>query len=174
MPPIPGTIRLLLLDVDGVLTDGSLLFSEAGETIKRFHVRDGLGIRMLQEAGIAVGVITGRKSAAVAARCQDLGITRVYQGVKDKAALIPELENATGVPATDMAFLGDDLIDMAIMKQVGFSAAVADAHPRVRRTANWVTRLPGGHGAVRELAEALLKAGGKWEKICRRYGGGAA
>ncbi len=174
MPPIPGTIRLLLLDVDGVLTDGSLLFSDAGEVAKRFHVRDGLGIRMLQEAGIAVGVITGRTSGAVAARCRDLGITHVYQGVKDKAALISELENTTGIPARDMAFLGDDLIDMAIMQQVGFSAAVADAHPRVRRTADRVTRLPGGHGAVRELAEALLRAAGKWEEICRRYGGSTA
>lgn len=151
-------VELLVLDVDGVLTDGRLWFNAQGEALKAFHVRDGLGIKLLRAAGIQVAVISGRSSAAVAARMRELGVMQVAQGVTDKAAALGELLRALGVPAERTACLVDDTPDLPLMRAVGLPAAVADAHPLVLAAARHVTDLRGGHGAVREFCDFLLAA----------------
>lgn len=151
-------IALLVLDVDGVLTDGRLWFDAGGEALKAFHVRDGLGIRLLRAAGVEVAVISGRSSPAVAARMRELGVVQVAQGVADKAAALAELLRALDVPAARTACLVDDTPDLPLMRAVGLPAAVADAHPQVLAAALHVTASPGGHGAVRELCDWLLAA----------------
>ncbi len=151
-------IALLVLDVDGVLTDGRLWFGAEGEALKAFHVRDGLGIKLLRAAGVEVAVISGRSSPAVAARMRELGVAQVAQGVADKAAALAELLRALGVPAQRTACLVDDTPDLPLMRAVGLPAAVADAHPQVLAAALHVTASPGGHGAVREFCDWLLAA----------------
>jgi 3-deoxy-D-manno-octulosonate 8-phosphate phosphatase (KDO 8-P phosphatase) len=165
-------IRLVVLDVDGVLTDGRIIYTDAGEEIKAFHVRDGHGLRMLQEAGLTVAIITGRRSLAVAHRAQNLGITHVYQGVRDKVAVLRQLQEELGLSPAATAVMGDDLVDLGMMAQAGLAAAVADAPPEVRQQAHWLSSLPGGQGAVRELAELLLKAQGHWDRLLARYTAG--
>lgn len=159
--------RLLLLDVDGVLTDGRIIYHDDGSEIKMFHVRDGLGIRLLMAADVQVGIVTGRSSGALHRRCENLGIALVFDGVGDKAAVLSSIEEKTGIPAGRTAFMGDDLPDIPLMRRVGLSIAVADAHPRVRETAQMVTRLPGGAGAVREVCEAMLDAQGVLSEMIR-------
>ena len=154
----PARIRLLVLDVDGVLTDGRLYYGPVGEQHKVFHVRDGYGIKALQAAGVTVAVISGRNSRAVARRCADLGIGEVAQGIDDKAAAFEALLARLGVAAADCACIGDDTPDVPLMKRVGFAIAVADAHADARAAAHRRTRLPGGHGAVREACDWLLAA----------------
>jgi 3-deoxy-D-manno-octulosonate 8-phosphate phosphatase (KDO 8-P phosphatase) len=161
-------IRLLLLDVDGVLTDGRIIYNDRGEETKVFHVRDGLGIRLLIQAGIEVGIVTGRSSRALFHRCRNLGITRVHDGVKDKVAALESILADAGLEKGKTAFVADDLPDLGIMGRVGLAAAVADAAPIVRDRADWVTEAPGGGGAVREVAEAILNAQGLWEQILER------
>jgi 3-deoxy-manno-octulosonate cytidylyltransferase (CMP-KDO synthetase) len=151
-------IRLLVLDVDGVLTDGTLHYGEHGESSKAFHVRDGMGIRLLMEAGIEVAVITARRSEALARRIADLKIRHFYPGRDDKAAALDELCGALGVAADDAAFVGDDVLDLAALSRVGVPITVADGHAEVVQRAAWVTRAAGGHGAVREVADAILRA----------------
>ncbi len=163
-------IRLLVLDVDGVLTDGRIIYTDAGEEIKCFHVRDGLGIRMLQQVGIKVAVITGRHSQVVAHRAQNLQIDHVFQGVRDKTAVLQTLQSQLALTAPETAAVGDDLVDLGMMQRAGLAIAVADAPPEVQARAHWVTSLPGGQGAVRELAEMILKAQGHWQDLLRRYG----
>lgn len=158
-------IRLLLLDVDGVLTDGTILYHDNGSEMKSFHVRDGLGIRMLIEAGIPVGIITGRFSKALEYRGKELGIPYIYQGIKHKNTIIHLIEDETKVQPDQMAFMGDDLNDAAIMRIVGVSIAVADAHPEIKRIATITTTCRGGYGAVREICEKILMAQGHWETI---------
>ena len=165
-------IRLVVLDVDGVLTDGRIIYTDAGEEIKAFHVRDGHGLRMLQEAGLTVAIITGRRSLAVAHRAQNLGITHVYQGVRDKVAVLRQLQEELALSPAATAVMGDDLVDLGMMAQAGLAAAVADAPPEVRQRAHWLSSLPGGQGAVRELAELLLKAQGHWDRLLARYTAG--
>jgi 3-deoxy-D-manno-octulosonate 8-phosphate phosphatase (KDO 8-P phosphatase) len=162
-------VKLLLLDADGVLTDGSIIYNDAGSEIKTFNVKDGLGIRMLTESGIPVGIVTGRSSAALRRRCEDLGINLLFEGIRDKAALPDIISEHTGIIAELMAFAGDDLPDLPIMKRVGFSIAVADAHPMVRDLADMVTEARGGRGAVRQVCEAILNAQGLWEKVTARF-----
>ncbi|MFW6372277.1 MAG: KdsC family phosphatase [Thermodesulfobacteriota bacterium] len=162
-------VRLLLLDVDGVLTDGTIIYNEDGSETKRFHVRDGLGIRLLMEAGIGVAIVTGRSSRALHHRCRNLGIEAIYDGVEDKGALISRIEVRTGVSPDEMAFVGDDLPDLPLMRRVGISVAVADGHPAVREAADMTTAAPGGKGAVREVCEAILKARGFWEKMKGKF-----
>ncbi|MBK7250575.1 MAG: HAD family hydrolase [Gammaproteobacteria bacterium] len=152
----PGRIRLLVLDVDGVLTDGRLWFGPRGEQMKVFHVRDGHGIRLAQAAGIEVAVISGRRSPAVSRRCRELGIRHVLQGIADKLAAFEALRAALGVSAAECACVGDDLPDVPVMRRAGVAFAVADAHPLARRAARHVTRLRGGEGAVREVCDLLL------------------
>ena len=162
-------IRLLVLDVDGVLTDGGICYTDAGEEIKCFHVRDGHGIRMVQQAGIEVALITGRQSAAVAHRAENLRIVHIHQGVRDKLAVLSSLQTTLGVSPLETAVVGDDLVDLAMMQRAGLAVAVADAPTEVKQRAHWVTSVPGGRGAVRELCEILLKAKGVWEDLLRKY-----
>ncbi len=149
-------IRLLVLDVDGVLTDGRLYFGARGEALKVFDVRDGLGIVQLLRAGVAVAVISGRRSPMVSARCRELGVRHVYQGVTDKLAVLQRLCAQLRLTPAACACVGDDLPDVPLMRIAGLAYAVRDAHAQVRRAADRVTRLPGGRGAVREVCDQLL------------------
>jgi 3-deoxy-D-manno-octulosonate 8-phosphate phosphatase (KDO 8-P phosphatase) len=163
-------IRLLLLDVDGVLTDGRIPYDDAGSQTQVYHVRDGLGIRLLQTAGIEVGLITGRTTQALHHRCRDLGIDLIMDGVKDKIAALSAVMAQKALPPEAVAFVGDDLPDLPLAGRVGLFIAVGDAHELIKKRADWVTRVPGGHGAVREVAEALLKAQGHWPRLLKeRY-----
>jgi 3-deoxy-D-manno-octulosonate 8-phosphate phosphatase (KDO 8-P phosphatase) len=151
-------IRLLILDVDGVMTDGRLHYDAEGREFKSFHVRDGYGIKRVMAAGIAVAVISGRRSGSSAGRMADLGIPHVMLGREDKAAALAELLAATGVAATEAACVGDDLPDLPVMQRVALPIAVADCHADVVAAAAWRTSLPGGAGAVREVCDLLLAA----------------
>jgi 3-deoxy-D-manno-octulosonate 8-phosphate phosphatase (KDO 8-P phosphatase) len=162
-------IEVLLLDVDGVLTDGRIIYDDEGHEIKNFDVKDGLGLVLLMRAGIQVGMVTGRKSLALRHRCRDLGIQWIFEAVTDKAAIMDRIMADTGVSAENIAYIGDDLPDISLMKRVGLAIAVADAHELVQRHADWITAAPGGRGAVREVCEALLNARGLWEEIAARF-----
>ena len=163
------SIKLLLLDVDGVLTDGSIIYNDNGEETKVFNVKDGLGIRLLMEAGIKVGIVTGRSSKALHHRCKNLGIDYIFDDVNDKAGVLDLILERTGVTAEEIAFIGDDLPDLPLMRRVGLSVAVADAHKTALATSDMITSAKGGAGAVREVCEAILKAQGLWEKILERF-----
>ena len=161
LDPLRGAaIRLLVLDVDGVLTDGTILLG-AGEELKCFHVRDGLGLKRLMSAGVEVAVISGRDSAAVTRRMAELGVRHVYQGIEDKLAVLEHLRSTLGIDAIEVAVVGDDLPDLPPMRAAGLAIAVADAQEEVRIAADWVTRAGGGRGAVREVADGLLAARGR-------------
>lgn len=162
-------IKLLLLDVDGVLTDGGIIYNDNGEETKVFNVKDGLGIKLLMEAGIHLGIITGRRSNALHSRCKDLGINLIYDGVDNKIDVLDALLDQTGVSAEEVAFIADDLPDLSLMKIIGLPIAVGDAHKTILDNADMVTSAKGGHGAVREACEAILKAKGLWEDILERF-----
>lgn len=162
-------IQLLLLDVDGVLTAGEIVYSDSGEQLKVFNVKDGLGIRLLGEADIRVGIVTGRSGQALRHRCDNLGIDLIFEGTHDKAQVLPEIEETTGVKADRTAFMGDDLPDLPIMRRVGLAIAVADAHTEVKNAAHIVTQAPGGQGAVREACEMILKAQKRWNEIMEKH-----
>lgn len=151
-------VRLLVLDVDGVLTDGRLYYGARGEALKAFHVRDGLGLKLLAAADIEVAVISGRRSSMTGRRCRELGVRYLQQGVKDKLAAFHRLRARLGVQSIECACVGDDLPDVPLMREVGLSFAVADAHPEARSAARVITRLAGGSGAVREVCDYLLEA----------------
>ena len=151
-------IELLILDIDGVLTDGRLYFGARGEALKAFHVRDGHGIKLLMAAGVAVAAFSGRRSAAVAARMRDLGVPHVVQACSDKVAALHRLTRKLKIEPLNCACIVDDTPDMPLMSAVGFACAVADAHPLVQSAAHWVAGANGGHGAVRELCDAILRA----------------
>ena len=161
-------VQLLVLDVDGVLTDGGLWFSGDGQLIKRFDVRDGLGIRLLQQAGLEIALLSGGQGGATEVRARQLGIRHCLVGIKDKPAALKALQAELGVTAPGTAFVGDDLNDLAVRPVVGLLLAPADACQAVRRRADAVLNQPGGHGAVRELAERLLQARGGWEMLSRK------
>ncbi len=163
------SIRLLILDVDGVLTDGRLYFDAKGEALKVFHVRDGHGIKMLQRAGIEVAFLSGRRSDAAYHRARELEISRFHEGLRDKVAVMEEIMAAMNIDAAAVAAVGDELVDLPHMRRAGLAVAVADAAPEVRAAAHWVTTLPGGRGAVREVCDLLLKAQGKWEGMVSRW-----
>ena len=162
-------IQLLLLDVDGVLTDGTIIYCHDGGETKIFNVKDGLGLKLAMEAGIKVGIVSGRKSPALDHRCRDLGIRYSFVGIRDKARILEKIAEQTGVAPDHTAYMGDDLPDLSLMRRVGLSIAVADAHKTVLEDANWTTSAAGGKGAVREVCEALLKAQGKWEKLIDQF-----
>jgi 3-deoxy-D-manno-octulosonate 8-phosphate phosphatase (KDO 8-P phosphatase) len=164
-------IRLLVLDVDGVLTDGSLLLGPDGEEIKRFYVRDGLAIRLLLDAGIQVAVVTGRRSEAVTARCRELGIRDdlVLQGSKEKAADLDALLRLLELRRDQVAAMGDDLPDLPMLRRAGFSACPAGAAPEVLAACHLVCGAGGGRGAVRELAELILKSQRRWQDGISRW-----
>ncbi|MGO9933918.1 MAG: KdsC family phosphatase [Steroidobacteraceae bacterium] len=154
-------IELLILDVDGVLTDGTLYFGNRGEALKAFHVRDGHGIKLLLAAGLRVAALSGRRSAAAAARLRELRVPTVVQGCGDKLAALREITERFALNPLHCACIVDDTPDLPLMSAVGFSAAVADAHPSVLAAAHWVARAAGGRGAVRELCDVLLGARAK-------------
>jgi 3-deoxy-D-manno-octulosonate 8-phosphate phosphatase (KDO 8-P phosphatase) len=157
--PTPlAKIKLLVLDVDGVLTDGRLYFSGKGEALKAFNVRDGHGIKLLMGSGVEVAAVSGRRSSAVTARMRELGVRRVVQGCTDKVAALRRLAGRLDIHPLSCACIVDDTPDLPLMSAVGFAAAVADAHPLVVSAAHWISKAAGGHGAVRELCDALLRA----------------
>jgi 3-deoxy-D-manno-octulosonate 8-phosphate phosphatase (KDO 8-P phosphatase) len=158
-PRIARRLQLLVLDVDGVLTDGALYFGARGEMLKAFHVRDGHGIKLLQAAGVQIAVISGRRSPAVLRRCRDLGIRHVIQGAANKSQALDVLMRKTAIDQPGaIACVGDDTPDIPLFARVGLSFAVADGHPLARAAAHRVTTLPGGRGAVREICDLLLAA----------------
>ena len=162
-------IRVAFFDVDGVLTDGGLLFSEGGETLKRFSTLDGHGLKMLQKAGITPAVITGRDSAPLRVRLNALGITHVRYGTEDKAPAAQEILNELGFDWSQAAHMGDDWPDMAVMTRAALACAPANAHIEVKAIAHYVTEREGGHGAVRELCDLLLVASGRYAELLRGY-----
>ena len=162
-------IRLVVFDVDGVLTNGSLILGEKGEEYKVFHVHDGLGLVMLRESGLKIAVISARSTPIVAERMAALGIDYVYQGQSDKQSAIIELMKKMGVNKEETAFAGDDLIDLPAMRQAGLAIAVANAQPLVLEHADWVTLKAGGQGAVREICEMILAAQGLLKSAHQRY-----
>ena len=161
----------LLLDVDGVLTDGRLWFDDKGETVKAFDVRDGLGIKLLREHGVEVGILSARASAVVSRRAAGLGVVEVLQGESDKLAAFEGFLERRRLRAEEVAYLADDLQDLAVLAACGLAAAPADASPDVRSRVGFVTEARGGRGAVRELAERILAARGVWESIVSRFAG---
>ena len=156
MSTAPTTIKILVLDVDGVLTDGRLYYAADGEALKVFHVRDGHGIKSLLSAGSEIAIISGRSSTALERRARELGIRHICQGIEDKGVALANLLHELGFSAAQAACLVDDTPDLPMMHIVGLPVAVADAHPKVLAAAKLVTRLPGGAGAVRELADQIL------------------
>jgi len=151
-------VKLLVLDVDGVMTDGRITINEQGEEVKSFDVKDGLGLRLLMNAGIDVVIITGRKSKSVAYRAEELGIREVYQGVKDKGALFSDLVKRKKLEKEQVCCIGDDLPDLPLFQLAGVSVAVADAVSEVQNEAIFITKNRGGNGAVREVCDMILKA----------------
>ena len=164
-------VRLACFDVDGVMTDGGLHYSDQGHEAKRFHVMDGLGLKMLLESGMHVAVITARDTPAVANRMRDLGIRHVFAGVADKRACMLDLAAELGLGVEDVAHVGDDFPDLGLMGTVGFAVAVANAHPLIAQVAHWQTARAGGHGAVREVCELLLAARGLLGAAIQRFRG---
>jgi 3-deoxy-D-manno-octulosonate 8-phosphate phosphatase (KDO 8-P phosphatase) len=162
-------IRLLILDVDGVLTDGSIILDNNGNELKAFHVRDGHGIKMLQKVGIEIAIITGRRADVVERRASELGIQHVYQGALNKAAAYADLQEKTGIPASAIACVGDDIVDIPLLRRAALSVAVADATEETRAAAAYVTKARGGRGAVREVCDLILKATGKWDQLLNAY-----
>ncbi|MEY3808473.1 MAG: 3-deoxy-manno-octulosonate-8-phosphatase KdsC [Pseudomonadota bacterium] len=162
-------LKLLILDVDGVLTDGRLFFDTEGNEYKSFHARDGHGIKLLRQTGVEVAVISGRKSKSVALRMKNLGIEYVYQGHENKIAAFNELLEKTGISPEQAAHVGDDLLDLPIMIRVGLAIAVNDANFAVKQHANWCTDLPGGQGAVREVCDFIMQAQGRFDDVLNAY-----
>jgi 3-deoxy-D-manno-octulosonate 8-phosphate phosphatase (KDO 8-P phosphatase) len=151
-------VKLMIFDVDGVFTDGSLFFTEHGDTMKSFNSLDGHGVKMLASTGVLTAIITGRQSGIVAARARELGIAHLYQGVADKTVALAELLRETGIAATDCGYMGDDWPDLAVMRLCGFAAAPANAHREVIERVHYVSEARGGHGAVRDVCEVILRA----------------
>lgn len=164
-------IKMLVLDVDGVLTDGSLYLTDAGEEMKAFNSKDGHGIKLCMRAGIEVAIITGRTSPALEHRTRELGITRVTQNAKDKRTALLELAQSSGIEPEQMAYMGDDVVDLPAMSLCGVSLAPADAMDLVRERADFVTTRGGGRGAVREAIEIILKRLGLYAQVMERYVG---
>jgi len=162
-------IRLIVFDCDGVLTDGGITVLPDGQESKRFDVRDGLGINLAIRAGLKTAIITGRESSVVEHRAKDLGIHHIYQKSPDKTADLNSILQKESLSLAETAFVGDDLPDLAVMRRVGFAVAVGDAIPEVKLTADYVTSLPGGRGAVREAIELILRTQGKWESAIEHY-----
>jgi len=162
-------IRLLLLDVDGVMTDGGIIYDASGLETKRFNVKDGHGIKMLQRHGVDVGIITGRTSIVVDNRARELGISLVYQGALKKLESYEDIKIKTGLEDYQIAYMGDDVIDVPVLRRVGFSAAPLDGLFEVRAVVDYVTLCGGGCGAVREVCDHILKARGVWGEIAARY-----
>jgi 3-deoxy-D-manno-octulosonate 8-phosphate phosphatase (KDO 8-P phosphatase) len=171
MQDIAAKIKLVIFDIDGVMTDGSLFYDNKGQEYKAFNAKDGHGMRMLKDAGIEIAFITGRTSELVLHRAEDLGISPalIYQGYRDKRPALQALLKKTQLRPENIAYVGDDVIDLPIMVKVGLAIAVRDAHYFVRNHAHWITRNKGGKGAVREVCEHLLDSQGKLDEILESY-----
>jgi YrbI family 3-deoxy-D-manno-octulosonate 8-phosphate phosphatase len=163
-------IELILSDVDGVLTDGGVIFDNQGVEIKRFHIRDGFGIKLWQQAGHRFGLITGRASQIVRVRATELGIDLIRQGVDDKLTIAKQILQELKLSLEQVAFIGDDLPDLPVLRNVGLAIAPADAAKEVHDAAQLITKYSGGHGAVREAIEMILQTQGRWEHLVRKYG----
>jgi 3-deoxy-D-manno-octulosonate 8-phosphate phosphatase (KDO 8-P phosphatase) len=162
-------IRLLLFDVDGVLTDGKILLHPDGTESKRFDIKDGTGLVWAQRAGLKVGMLSARQSSATAQRAAQLGITIVQQGVASKARAYDEVLRAQGLADSEVAYMGDDVLDLSVIARVGLSASPADGVPEVRARVDYVSLANGGHGAARDLVELVLKAQGRWDRLLASY-----
>jgi len=162
-------VRLLLLDVDGVMTDGRLGFAGAGWEFMFFYARDGIGIKLLQRAGLRVGILSGRKAKVVELRARELGIDLLLQKIQDKAQGLEAVLRRERLRPDQVCYVGDDLVDLPVLLEVGLAVAVADAVPEVKAAAHFVTRKPGGRGAVREICEGILKAQGRWTAGIQRF-----
>ncbi len=158
-------IKWILMDVDGTLTDGTLLILPDGEELKSYNVRDGLGILLAHLAGIKTGIITGKISKSLEKRAEKLRIEEIHQGILDKKTALHEILDKNGVDAEEVAYIGDDLGDLEVIKSVGFAAAVADAHPEIKKHSHFICNIPGGRGAVREFIEFILSSQDKWKTI---------
>lgn len=158
-------IKWILMDVDGTLTDGSLLVLPDGEELKTYNVRDGLGILLAHLAGLKTGIITGKTSKSLEIRSERLKIAELHQGILDKKPILDKIMKRNGLTSREVAFIGDDLGDLEVIKSVGFSAAVADSHPEVKKHSHFICQNSGGKGAVREFIEFILSTQEKWETI---------
>ena len=163
------SLKLLILDVDGVLTDGRLFFDQNGVEYKCFHARDGHGLKLLKQSGVEIAVISGRKSNSVALRMQSLGIDHVYQGHENKRQAFQDVMTQLKLSPDQVAHVGDDVLDLPIMTQVGFAVAVADANFAVKKYADWCTQTPGGMGAVREVCDLILQVQGNFDSMLQSY-----
>ena len=163
------SIRLLILDVDGVLTDGRLYYSDAGEELKAFSTQDGAAIKMLKDTGVIVAIVTGRQSKLVARRATELGVQHLYQGASDKARALEELTGRTGIDRAQIAHVGDDLPDLPLFNRVALAFSVPGAHPEIIARADYVTSAPPGLGAVREICQLLMVAQETWSAALGRY-----
>jgi 3-deoxy-D-manno-octulosonate 8-phosphate phosphatase (KDO 8-P phosphatase) len=162
-------IQLVIFDVDGVLTDSTLFLGDDGQEYKAFNSKDGHGMRMLQDSGVEIAIITGRTSNVVNLRMRDLGVERVMQGHRAKLPAFESLLQNTGLKPEEIAYVGDDVVDLPVMTQVGLAIAVADAHDWTKRHAHWITSRPGGHGAAREVCELIMEAKGTLEVHLNSY-----
>ena len=164
-------IELILSDVDGVMTDGGIQLLDSGQQFVKFHIRDGMGVRLWREAGGRFGIVTGRNLEAIRRRAADLWLDIVRLGVDDKLPAVDALAAELGVVREQICYIGDDLLDLATIRAVGLGVAVADAVEDVRRAAKYVTSVPGGMAPVREVVERILKNTGRWDEVIRRYNG---
>ena len=164
-------IELILSDVDGVMTDGGIQILDDGQQFVKFHIRDGMGVRLWREAGKRFGIVTGRNLESIRRRAADLWLDIVRLGVDDKLPAVDELAAELGVARDQVCYIGDDLLDLPTIRAVGFGVAVADAVEDVRRAAKYVTSVPGGRAPVREVVELILKNTGRWDEVLKRYGG---
>ena len=164
-------IEVLILDVDGVLTDGAITYTDRGDEIKTFHVRDGSGLKFWQKAGKKAAIITGRRSEIVMRRGLELGLKPIVQGVDDKLAAFRKMLKDLKVKPEEVCYIGDDLPDVAVLREVGLAVAVADACPEAVEDSHYVTAASGGHGAVRETIELILKCQGTWDELVSQYRG---
>ncbi|MEE9542157.1 MAG: HAD-IIIA family hydrolase [Thermodesulfobacteriota bacterium] len=162
-------VKLLILDVDGVLTDGSINYTDDGREIKSFNVKDGHGIKLLMRSGVGVALVTARESEAVAIRAKDLGVEDLFQGQKEKVGAFEAILEKRGVSAEETAYVGDDLIDLPVLRITGFSVAVSNAVAEVREAVDYVTKLDGGRGAVREITDLICRVQGTWDEVTGRY-----
>ncbi|MDQ5986785.1 MAG: 3-deoxy-D-manno-octulosonate 8-phosphate phosphatase KdsC [Syntrophus sp. SKADARSKE-3] len=162
-------IRLLVLDVDGVMTDGRIIINDLGQESKFFNVRDGHGLKVLMRYDVDVVLLTGRQSAVVEYRAQELGIGEIHQKVWNKLEVYEEILSRRGLTDEEVAFVGDDIIDIPVLRRVGFSATVADATEEARQAADYITVYDGGRGAVREICDLILKAKGHWPDVAKKY-----
>jgi len=162
-------LKLLLLDVDGVLTDGTITYTHEGNEIKSFHTRDGFGLKMLMDSGVEVGLITARESEAVSRRVRDLGIRYAYQNARNKLEVFEELLQKLGLQPSEVGYMGDDWLDLPVLVRVGFAATVADGAPEVRQVAHYITKSKGGSGAVREVCDLIMEARGTAATMLKKY-----